>query len=392
MPPAARTEARLLGVLSLLAGATFLITSSGPALAPFMRTVASEMRTSFVAIAHLFSFQALMWGTFSLLAGTLSDRIGRRSILIGALIGMGVGRIGFALAPNYAVLLTFQLLSGAFGGAFMGAVFAAASDRVPLEMRARALGWIVTGQSLSILLGAPIVTLMGALGGWRGAIGAHGLTMIAAGIALHRLIDADPPHPPSHARIRAPFTHLLRRHWLTLLGAGATERMCFAVVAIFLPTFLQQSYEISLGALGVTLALIAAGTLLGSFAGARLADRFPPHMRLFAAASFATACLALPLVTWHPVIAVSVLLGFAYSFCNALGRPAFLAALSKVPNELRGAVFGLNVTLASVGWLCAASIGAWLITSYSFTALGLSATGIALLGALLALISLRKAG
>jgi predicted MFS family arabinose efflux permease len=85
-----------------------------------------------------------------------------------------------------------------------------------------------------------------------------------------------------------------------------------------------------------------------------------------------------------------VLLGFAYSFCNAVGRPAFLAALSQVPNELRGAVFGLNVTLASVGWLGAASIGAWLITAYSFTALGLSATGIALLGAGLALASLTK--
>lgn len=377
-------------MLSLLAGATFLITSSGPSLAPFMQIIAGDVGTSFVAIAHLFSFQALMWGTASLLAGSLSDRIGRRPILIGALIGMGIGRIGFALAPNYAALVAAQLVTGLFGGAFMGAVFAAAADRVPLEMRARALGWIVTGQSLSILLGAPIVTVMATLGGWRGAIGAHGLTMIGAGIALKRLLDSDPPRPLGKGRKRIPLAHLLRRHWLATLGAGATERMCFAVVAIFLPTFLQQSYAISLGALGLVLALVAAGTLLGSFIGGKLADRFPPHMRLFAIASFATAGLALPLVTWHGGIALTVLLGFLYSFTNAVGRPAFLAALAQVPNELRGAVFGLNVTLASVGWLTAASMGAWLITAHTFTALGLSAAGIALIGAMLALASLRK--
>jgi MFS transporter, DHA1 family, inner membrane transport protein len=387
-PPSKPAERHLLGVLALLAGATFLITSSGPSLAPFLQTVARDVGTSFVAVAHLFSLQAVMWGTFALIAGTFSDRFGRRSILIAALIGMGVGRIGFAFAPNYAALVAWQLVSGAFGGAFMGAVFAAAADRVPLEMRSRALGWIVTGQSLSILLGAPIVTVMAALGGWRGAIGAHGVSMIAAGIALSRLIGADAAHTGVKRR-RLPLSHLLQAHWLTLLAAGTTERMCFALVAIYLPTFLQQHYAISLSVLGAALALVAAGTLLGSFAGAKLADRFNARMRLFAAASLATACLAVPLVAWHPALSVSVLLGFSYSFCNALGRPAFLAALSQVPNELRGAVFGLNVTLASVGWLTAASVGAWLITSFNFTVLGLSAAGIALLGVWLARASER---
>ena len=60
---------------------------------------------------------------------------------------------------------------------------------------------------------------------------------------------------------------------------------------------------------------------------------------------------------------VSVALGFAYSLVNAAGRPSLMATLAEMPSELRGALFGLNITMASMGWLLAGSVGGWLIAT-----------------------------
>ena len=66
----------------------------------------------------------------------------------------------------------------------MGTVFAAVSDRVAPAQRGRALGWVITGQSLSLVVGVPLVTLLGALGGWRVAIGVHAGTALVAAAAI----------------------------------------------------------------------------------------------------------------------------------------------------------------------------------------------------------------
>jgi len=94
---------------------------------------------------------------------------------------------------------------------------------------------------------------------------------------------------------------------------------------------------------------------------------------------------------WQPGLAVTVLLGFAYSFVNSAGRPALLATLSEVPSQLHGALFGLNVTMASMGWLLAGSVGGAMIGTVGFGGLGALCALMALLGAVFAMASAHAA-
>jgi predicted MFS family arabinose efflux permease len=133
--------------------------------------------------------------------------------------------------------------------------------------------------------------------------------------------------------------------------------------------------------------MVAPGTLTGNLIGGRIADRTRSRSRVFAAASVVTAALAVPTLMWQPRLIASVALGCAFSLANATGRPSLLATSSDVPSELRGALFGLNVTVASLGWLVAASVGAALIALVGFAGLGGFCAAVALLGAVLALVS-----
>ena len=376
-------------MLVALAAATFVVTSTGSGMAPFLTAIATDLASSLPAVANLFSIQAIMWGVASLVAGTLSDRLGRRSILVVGIALLGVTRLGFAASDSYAQLVGWQLVSGVGGGAFMGIVFAAVSDHVPAAARGRALSWVITGQSLSLVVGVPIVTLIGSVGGWRAAIAVHGAAAVLTAVAVWFAIPPDPrrvPHP--HGR-KVWLAALAQPRLLALLAAGTTERVCFGTLAIYLPSFLQYTYSVSLGTLALALALVALGNLAGNVLGGRIADRVRARGLVFAVASLLTAALAAPTLMWAPGLGVSVGLGFAYSFVNATSRPSLMATLSEVPGEVRGAVFGLTVTMASVGWLLAGSVGAGLVATRGFAGLGIFCSALALAGAGLALASTR---
>jgi DHA1 family inner membrane transport protein len=269
----------------------------------------------------------------------------------------------------------------------MGTVFAAVSDRVPPAQRGRALGWVITGQSLALVFGVPLVTFIGAFGGWRVAVLSHGVATLVMGAGVWAAVPGVVERGAAEARPAVSLLRLVDLRIVTLLGAGTMERACFAGMAVYLATYLLTVYGVSLPQLAVGLALVALGNLAGNVLGGWLADRLPARPLVFAASSVATGALALPLMLWRPGLGVSLTLGFAYSLANALGRPALMAALSEVPAEARGAVLGLNITTASLGWLGATAGGGWLVTRHGFGSLGVGSAVTGLAGAGLAVLS-----
>jgi len=368
-------------LLALATGSTFLVTTTGSSLAPYLRSVASDLGHDLSAVSGLIAVQALAWGFFSLVAGSLSDRIGRRPILIAALLVIGIARVAFALTHDYAVALAMQVVTGLGGGAFMATVFAVVSDRTPPELRGSALGWVMTGQSLSLVLGVPLITLLGDFGGWRVAVAAHGASLIAvAGVAAAAL-GADPPHDHHADHARVSLRQTLTAPMVLLLVAGTMERIGFATMAVYFALFLQTSYAISFSTLALATLVVALGNLLGNTIGGRLANHRDHRVPIFAGAIGIAALIAVPMLLWPVALWVSVALGALYSGINAVGRPAFMASLSDVPREVRGALLGFNVTMASLGWLVAGAVGGYLVTHAGFDAVGTMCAGSGLFGA-----------
>jgi MFS family permease len=77
-------------------------------------------------------------------AGYLSDRLGRRNVLVAAIGIFLVTYLGFALSPNIAVIAVLFVLYGLYQGIFRSVGKALASDYVPSELRASGVGWYNT--------------------------------------------------------------------------------------------------------------------------------------------------------------------------------------------------------------------------------------------------------
>lgn len=392
--PRAAADAAVVGnrheralMLGALCCATFLVTGNGISLAPFLLAMARDLATDLAAVGNLVAFGSVTWGATSVCAGAASDRLGRKPLLLAGLLLLVISPLGVAASATYGWVVAWRLVGGVGGGAFMGTVFATVADRFPPAERGRALGWLMTGQSLSLVLGVPLLTFIGAFAGWRGAFAAYGAATFVAVVLVWWVV---PPTARGQAERPLPARAVLRLigpPTLALLAAGMMERVCYASVAVFLPTYLLTTYGVSLPVLGVGLALVALGNLLGNVLGGQLADRLPARPLVFAASLTATGLLALPALRWQPGVAVSIGLGFGYTLANAIGRPALLAALSEMAGTARGAVLGLNITFSSFGWLGATMLGGWLITTAGFGGLGVLTATTGLTGAVLASLS-----
>ena len=369
--------------------AMFSASSSGTTRAPFLIDMARDLSTAVPVIANLVAMTSIAWGVASLVAGAGSDRFGRRLFLIGGPLGLLLAMLGVAQAESFAAVAVWSILAGGFSGSFTGVTFAEVSARVGQGQRGRALGWVMAGQSMTLLVGVPMAAWLGSFIGWRGVSVCIGGIAAAAMIGM-ALATKGRSSTARRAGTAAPsMRDAMSGPVLRLLTMGVCERVCYGLTAVYFATFLQYTYNISLAGVAIPLALFAAGNIVGTIVGGQLADKMPNRPRTFAVAMAGSAVVAIVLFGWQPNLETSVGLGFLYVFVNAIARPSLLAALTEVPENVRGTVLGLNVTSASFGWLFAASLGGWMMGSYGFIAFGPLAAGFGIVGAALAMRRVR---
>jgi DHA1 family tetracycline resistance protein-like MFS transporter len=166
------------------------------------------------------------------LLGALSDRFGRRPILLWSLLGLGFHFLLLGLAPSLLLMLAARIIGGTAGASFSVAS-AYASDITPPERRAKSFGMIGAAFGLGFIVGPMI-------GGLLGSIDLH-LPFFAAG-ALSLLNAAYGyfvvPESLPRAR-RAPFAFSRANPFAALL-ALARHREIGSLVVVFALIVLAQ--------------------------------------------------------------------------------------------------------------------------------------------------------
>ncbi len=368
--------------------ATFAATSSGSTRAPFLLEMAGDLEVDLALVANLFGLTSVSWGVTSFLAGAGADRWGSRPFMIGGPAALALAMTALAMSDGFLGVAIWAVIGGGCCGVFTGVSMAEVSLRVPDAWRGRALGWVMSGQSLTLLIGVPLAAWIGASVGWRGVhFGVAGLALAAAfGIFLAMRPGPERPLAPARPRAKAPgLRKALSGPIILLLGSVVAERVCFGLAAVYYATFLQLTHDLTIDRVALPLGIFALGNIGGTLIGGRLGDKFRDRRRTFAVTMLSAGGVAVVLFGWHPSLTVTVALGFVYAFANALARPPLMAALADVPAAVRGTVMGLNSTVASIGWLAAASLGGWMVTGIGFSGFGALTAALAVVGAALAL-------
>jgi DHA1 family bicyclomycin/chloramphenicol resistance-like MFS transporter len=361
-------------LIGALAGLPPLSTDMG---LPGIRLLQASLGANAVAGALTISLFFAGYGAAQLVLGPLSDRIGRRPVLLGGMTLYTVAAAGSALSPSILILLACRFVQGL--GAAGGTVLAFAIVR---DVFAGAAGRAKLSTISMVFSIAPMVapTLGGAMllvGNWRAiyaTMAGTGLVMtVCAALGLAESRRAGPRGMGFYAPV------LRQRRSLGYALASALNGSSILAFITGSPLVLMDGMGLSPQRFGVVFAIITAGILGGSWVNARLVRRHVPAVWPlgFGLGLAAAAALGLCVVAafGRSSLESMVPLLLLTTFCRGVIAPnAIHAALEPVPDHAGAAA----AVIGSLQMLMGAFSGS--VVGLLYPALGAGAMGVVMAG------------
>ncbi len=266
-PPEARPRMSpplVILVLSLLLGlqpiTTDLYLPALPAITDSLGAPVSQAQLTLSALLLAFGISQLVWGP-------LSDRFGRRPVLLVGLAAYTVAAVASAFAPSMTMLIVWRAVQGAAMGAPVMCARAIVRDLYAPEFGARMISKGLSGLGVLACLSAPMGSLLAQFLGWRAALlalaVAGALTLALIALRFEETVRAPNPDALRAGNLVRTWSAILRHHtfWSFALLAAATYGGLF--------TFLAASSFVLIKVLGVSNAIY--GVLMFSNSAAYIA-------------------------------------------------------------------------------------------------------------------------
>jgi predicted MFS family arabinose efflux permease len=340
-------------------------------ISPILPQIGAELNIPESIQGTLITAYAIMLSIFALVMGPISDKIGRRRILM-----WGCGSMAFALflhnfAFNYTSLLAARAIAGAAGGVLSGSAVSYVGDYFPYEKRGWANGWISTGIAAGQIIGIPLGTVLAEWFGFRGPFSLFAVIMYLAFMLIWLAVPQ-----PNVRRVEGKLTlnRVIKNYGQMLLkpfilATAATFGLMYLGISlyiVYLPTWLKSTFDIS----GYEIASLffaggVATVLFGPPAG-RLSDRIGRKILII------NSCIGLSLVmaiTTFVLIRfwVAYLLFFLTMVLVAARMSPFQALISEiVPDEQRGAMMSLTIALGQFGMGLGGALAGIAYTGYGY--------------------------
>ena len=367
-PAARRLPARTVKlILFALGTGGFAIGTSEFAVMGLMPEIARGLGINEPQVGHVISAYALGVVVGAPLLAILGARLSRRTLLLALMVFYALGNMASALSPGYHAMLLFRFIAGLPHGAYFGvAALVAASISRP-DQRGQAVGRVMLGLSIALLVGNPLATWLGQALEWRHAFGVVALIALLTVAMVARMLPPDPDEAHQDP-IRELRDFNRRPVWLALaIGAIGFSGM-FCVFSYLAPTMTQVT---GLPESWIPFGLVAfgAGGIIGTLGGGWLYDRLQFRAAALLLAWSVVVLLVFPLAaraTWSLLLVV-VAVGTMGALATIL--QAHLMAVAAGAQTLAAASnhSAFNAANALGPWLGGMAIGAgfgWTSTGY----------------------------
>jgi DHA1 family bicyclomycin/chloramphenicol resistance-like MFS transporter len=321
-------------LVALLAAVTAIGPFALQALTPALPSVSDEFAVAPALTQLMLSLSLVATAFATLVWGPLSDRLGRRPMLVAGMLLAALGSGLAALAPGIWPAILGRLVQAA--GAAAGAVLAraVAQDLYGRERASAVIGQITAVMVLAPMLAPVLSGLIVETVGWRGVFalsGAGALALAAwSGLGLRETAPgAEPGAPLAFLRGFAEVAGM-RAFWSNAcFGAASLAAFLFFVGAA--PYVMQEAYGAGPAVYGIAFIPLAAAYMLANMVCGRVTARWGPRRAILTGGALTLGAMG------------AGLLAMALGFDNPLGLmvPALCHSIGagiSVPNAVAGAV------------------------------------------------------
>ncbi|UCE11094.1 MAG: MFS transporter [Candidatus Thorarchaeota archaeon] len=210
--------------------------------------------------------------------GGLSDKVGRRPVLLGALIGFAFANVVYAFATNIITMILVRALEGAVSAGFFPAANAYVSDVTTPQNRGAAMGYLSMGNMVGFIVGPTVGGVLAQFLGIRLPFIIAGLAALATFVAVFALV-AEPKirsdtttEVVEKVSIRESFA-LNRRAYSGLGVAMFANMFALGILEVAFVLDAVERFGISPLEIGVFFGVIGVVMIIGNIVFGKLSDR-----------------------------------------------------------------------------------------------------------------------
>jgi predicted MFS family arabinose efflux permease len=321
-------------------------------IAPLLPAIARGLGTTDAWVGRTVSGYALAAALAALVAGPLSDRMGRRNFLAGAAGVLGLASGASVLAGSLPGFAFARIAAGGGAGVVSALAIAAIADAVPYERRGRSMGWVATAYTAAPVFGVFFAAWIAGRFGWRLNYAAFAVAGAALGLGVRGWLREGPPSRAAGTPSRGYLSFFGSRP--TAFGAISAFFVTGGVTGflLFLGAHLQRALGLTLPQVGLVFLGSGLASLGGAFGAGLLADRVGKR-RVALGASLCLALLLLAVPRAQGVL-LYALLGLAGASIAARLAPLQSILTELVPPHSRGSYVALRNTVSQLGNAAAA--------------------------------------
>lgn len=359
-------------ILTALVAALIVNQTGVVIISPLVVDIGASFGVSDSVAGQLRTVAALSAALLAPFIGMLSDRIGRKPILIVGLSIIGLTGLGSALAPTFWAIALVQFAAGIGVACLLSMGMAAVGDYFGPERRPWAMGRVIIGQPLAWIIGLPLIGLLADAFSWRWSfVGVPFLfSLVGLAFVLRLPKPASASVPVTTDNPRRAFREVLSDRSTT---AWILTELCaytgWAGTLTFLGVFYIKRFSLSAGTASPLLALTALGFALGSLAAHRLARRLGQRRAILSAAVLSGSFLAFAMLfSWPLIVTVALLILFGLTQ-GARGATSTSLGLQQ-SQRYRGTLMAMRASVTQLGYVFGGLTGGVVLGSSGLPLLG----------------------
>lgn len=321
---------------------------------PILPRIGEALQVPNAQLGWLITVYAVFLSVFALIIGPISDRVGRRFVLLLGSASMTVALLLHGFAFSFTSLLVVRAVAGAAGGMLSGGAVSYVGDYFPYERRGWANGWVMSGIAVGQIIGIPIGTLIAQGMGFRAAFLLFAVTMGLA-TAMIALFLPQPEVARSRDRLTVgralrSYVDLLRKP--TIFASTVVYFLMFfslGLYVIFLPTWLESALSVSGTAIASLFLVGGIANVISGPAAGRISDSIGRKPMIVA------SCVGLGIImvaTTHLIHSMAmayVMFALAMVMVSMRVSPLQSLMTELVSADRRGALMCLAVALGQFG-------------------------------------------
>jgi multidrug resistance protein len=372
-------------IIYLLALGATVVGTAESIITGILDMVATDINVSIGLAGQLVAMYSIAYAVGTPILIAITSKIDRKKLLFIALLIFIIGNVIAVLSPNFTILMISRAILGVSAGVFAVVALGIAAQIAPPEKRGSAIGTILMGTSLALVVGLPLGTLIGEYMGWRWIFAILGIITFIPIIAIVKAI------PKMSGQETIPLSKQLAilKDFKVISGLLASLFFItgYSVVSTYIAPLLRENAGLNSNTISLVLLGMGLMAVVGARVGGYGADKWGIAPTLIVSLLIhVIALFFLPLAAVTFVGAMFILaLWMLGAWTTAPAQQFYLVTIAPKSTEI---ILSLNSSAFHLGVALGAALGGVVVEQLSLSSIGWIGSLIVILATVFAVISI----